>query len=459
MSKALSEPTKAIGRKFIASLAQRYVIDESGNFPRAITASGRNQNLSSLTFEFKPWAKGHADRRISADEYAPFMSGLETKIRGGLPRVCGISFKPVNTRSFVDSKGDTLLNTYLPYAPERPANYAECKVILDAYADRVFHQSAQDRKHVLQVCGDTIQNPARRTQHGTIIRGHQGTGKSSVINLLRVAQGGRYVWSENEYAPAFKQFSEVLPNHTVVAFDDATAGKNTYEDLKLATTRDTANVEIKGVQAVVERDVFARIWVISNRQRPFPLPADDRRFYVTEFLDHLHDFTESEAYYEGFTAFWKNPDNAAAIHWWFRDIDLSDFKPGSCIKTEARKQLIAMSTSSADSAILEFVGGTEISHIDGDGITQTETPPVQTVFHESQLAAYLKERRIPDMPPDMLRRKLTEAGYEEKRLIVGTCNGGKQIDVWRKITPGQTRAPKLSDSQVLTISAAYNGAF
>lgn len=437
MSKALSEPTKAIGRKFIASLTQRYAIDESGNFPRAIAASGRSQNLSSLTYEFKPWAKGHADRHVPPDEYAPFMSGLETKIRGGLPRVCGISFKPVNTRSFMDSKGDVLLNTYIEYAPERPANFEACKLVLDAHADRLFHQSAQDRKHVLQVCGDTIQNPARRTQHGIIMRGFPGTGKSSVVELLKVAQGGRYVWSENDYAPAFKQFSEVFANNTVVAFDDATAGKNTPEDLKLAVTRATVNVEIKGVQAVIERDVFARIFVLSNKQRPFLLPSDDRRFYVTEYLDHLHDLAESEAYYEGFTAFWKNPDNAAGIHWWFRDIDLSDFKPSSCIKTEARKQLIAMSISSADSAILEFLGGTEISHIDGDGITQTETPPVQVVFHESQLAAHLKQCRIPDMPLDMLRRKVSEAGYEEKQRVVGTCNGGKQIPLWQKIVPGQ----------------------
>ena len=457
MSKALSETTKAIGRKFIASLAQRYAIDESGNFPCAIAPSGRSQNLPSLTFDFKPWAKGHADRRIPADEYALFMSGLETKIRGGLPRVCGISFRPVNTRSFVDSKGDTLLNTYIEYAPERPANYAECKVILDAYADRLCHQNAQDRKIVFQFAADTIQNPARRTQWGIAMRGHQGTGKSSVISLLRVAQGNRYVWSEADYTPAFKQFSEVLPNHTVVAFDDATAGKSTYEDLKLATTRDTANVEIKTKQTVVERDVYARIWIINNRKRPFLMPTDDRRFYVTEYLDHLHDLAESEAYYEGFTAFWKNPDNAAAIHWWFRDIDLSDFKPGSCVKTEARKQMIAMSTSSADSVISEFLGGTEISHIDGDGITQTATPPVQTVFHENQLTHFLAERRIPDMPPDMLRRKLTEAGYEPARRVVGKCNDGNQIDVWQKPTPGKKREAKLTADQVATISAAYVG--
>lgn len=456
MSKALSEPTKAIGRKFIASLAQRYVIDESGNFPRAITASGRNQNLASLTFDFKPWANGHTDRRIPADEYAPFMAGLETKIRGGLPRVCGISFKPVNTRSFMDSKGDVLLNTYIEYAPERPANYAECKVILDAHADRLFHQSVQDRNHVLQVCGDTIQNPARRTQHGIVMRGSPGTGKSSLIELLKVAQGGRYVWSENDYAPAFKQFSEVFANHTVVAFDDATAGKNTPEDLKLAVTRATVNVEIKGVQAVIERDVFARIFVLSNKHRPFLLPADDRRFYVTEYIEHLHDLADSEAYYEGFTAFWKDAANAAGIHWWFRDIDLDDFKPNSCVKTAARKQLIAMSTSSADSAISEFLGGTEISYIDSDGITQIEMPPVQTVFIEKQVTEYLAHRRIPDMPLDMLRKKLGESGYKEARRIVGKCNGGKQIDVWQQIAK---RSQTLTIDQVATISAAYNASF
>lgn len=459
MPSNLSEPTKKIRRKFIAHLSQRYVIDESGNYPRAISASGRHQNLSSLTFEFTPWAKGHADRRIPETEFSLFIAGLENAIRGGLARVCGISFKPVNERSFLDSKGDMLLNTYQHYSPERPVNYEAAKAVLDDYAARLFHQNPDDKKHVLQFCGDVVQNPGRRPQWGVIMRGYPATGKSSLVSLLKVALGGRYVWSENDYAPAFKQFSEVLPNNTVVSFDDATASKNTYEDLKLAVTRSTANVEIKGVQTILEREVYARIFVISNSHRPFVMPADDRRFYVTEYLDHLHDVTDSEAYYENFTAFWKNPENAAAIHWWFMDIDVNAFMPHACIKTQARTQLIAMSTSSADTAIAEFLGGKEVSYIDTHGITQTETPPVQTVFHENQLTVFLTERRVAELPPDMLRRKLTEAGYEEKRRPVGSCNGGKQIFLWQKIVPGQKRAPALTDAQIEAISDAYTASF
>lgn len=459
MTAKLTEPTKRLRSEFVAHLARRYVVDESGNYPRAISASGRHQNLSSLTFEFAPWAKGHPERRVPEVEFVPFMTGLETAIRSGLARVCGISFKPVAERSFVDAKGDTLLNTYLPYAPERPQNYPEVKAALDDYADRLFHQSASDKKHVLGLCADIVVNPARRPQWGVVMRGMSGTGKSSLIGLLKVATGGRYVWSENDYAPVFSQFSEVLPNNLVVCFDDATATKNTYEDLKLAVTRDTANVQIKGVQSVLERDVFARVFVLSNSHRPFVMPADDRRFYVTEYLTHLHDLSDSEAYYERFTAFWKNPDNAAGIYWWFRDLASPDFTPHACMKTEARTQLIAMSTSSADTAIAEFLGGQEVSYIDANDVTVTETPAVQTVFHESQLEQHLQARRVPDLPPDMLRRKLTEAGYELKRRAVEGCNSGKQIDLWQKIVPGQRRAPPLTPEQVAAISDAYNTTF
>jgi hypothetical protein len=63
------------------------------------------------------------------------------------------------------------------------------------------------------------------------------------------------------------------------------------------------------------------------------------------------------------------------------------------------------------------------------------------------------------MPVDMLRRKLTEAGYEEKRRTVEGCNSGKQIDLWQKIVPGQKRAPTLTDDEVTDIAAAYNASF
>lgn len=459
MTSKLTEPSKRIRREFVAHLAQKYVIDESANFPRAIVASGRTQNLSSLTFEFKPWAKGHQDRRIPDEEFGPFMSGLESAIRGGLERVCGISFKPVDQRSFVDPKGDRLLNTYLPYTPNRPMNYEAAKTVLDDYAARLFHQSEEDKKHVLQFCGDIVANPARHPQWGVIMRGFSGTGKSSLIGLLKVALGGRYVWSENDYSPAFSQFSEVFPNNLVVCFDDATAGKSTYEDLKLAVTRDTANVQIKSVQNVLERDVFSRVFVLSNSHRPFVMRSDDRRFYVTEYLGHLHDLEDSERFYEQFTAFWRNPENAAAIHWWFRDLASPDFTPHACVKTDARKQLIAMSTSSADTAIMEFLGGQEVSYLDANGTQITETPPVKSVFHQRQLDAFLECRQITQMPDDMIRRKLTEAGYEEKRRVVAGCNDGKQIDLWQRLVPGQRRSPGLTEEEVFAITSAYNDSF
>lgn len=459
MTSKLTEPSKRIRSDFIADLARTYVIDESGNFPRAIVASGRTQNLSSLTFDFKPWAKGHSDRRVPDGEFTPFMSGLESAIRGGLERVCGISFKPVDQRSFVDSKGDKLLNTYLPYTPSRPANFEAARAVLDDYATRLFHQSDEDKKHVLQFCGDIIVNPARHPQWGVIMRGTSGTGKSSLIGLLKAALGGRYVWSENDYGPAFSQFSEVLPNNLVVCFDDATAGKSTYEDLKLAVTRDTANVQIKGVQNVLERDVFSRLFVLSNTHRPFVMRSDDRRFYVTEYLQHLHNLEDSEDFYEKFTAFWRNPDNAAAIHWWFRDLTSPEFTPHACVRTDARKQLIAMSTSSADTAIMEFLGGREVSYLDANGTQITETPPVKGVFHQRQLDAFLAGRQIPELPSDMTRRKLTEAGYEEKRRVVAGCNDGKQIDLWQKLVPGQKRSPALTDDEAIAITSAYNDSF
>lgn len=459
MALQLSEKTKQIRRDFIAHLSRKYVIDESGNYPRAISASGRRQNLSSLTFEFSPWARENYDRRIVDDEFKPFMTGLESAIRGGLARVCGISFKPVNERSFVDSKGDVLLNTYLPYAPERPDNYAEAKAFLDEYAARLFHQNGEDKKHVLQFFADIVQNPTRRPQWGIMMRGRTGTGKSSLISLVKVAFGGRYVWSENDYAPAFKQFAEVLPNNMVVCFDDATASKSTYEELKLAITRDTANVEIKGEQTIVEREVYGRVLVLSNSHRPFIMSADDRRFYVTEYLDHLHNLEESEAYFEKFTSFWKNPDNAAAIHWWFRDMDLTGFTAHSCVKTEARKQVIAMSTSSADTAIAEFLGGKEISFTDEHGAAKTEIPLLKEVFHEGQLVQFLKDRQIDNMPGDMLRRKLSESGYELKRRTVPGCNNGKQIPLWQKIVSGKQRNRSLTDEEIAAISDVYNCTF
>ncbi|MGO4332487.1 primase-helicase family protein [Cupriavidus sp. M-11] len=111
----------------------------------------------------------------------------------------------------------------------------------------------QDRKHVTQVMADIVQNPCRRPQHGLIVTGEQGTGKSTLFRIVRAALGGRHVY-DGTYGSALSSFSEVFVKNLLVVVDDDVGRKDTYERLKSNITKTETSVEIKGVQEAAERN-------------------------------------------------------------------------------------------------------------------------------------------------------------------------------------------------------------
>jgi hypothetical protein len=385
--------------------------------------------IESFRYDFPAWAKAKGVR-VDTNNYADFLKTLTDRLIYLLPRVNGVSFKPVPDPIFSSPSGLKYANTYVPFRPDVPSEF-EMPEILTEYLDRVF-MNDQDRKFVIQWLADIIQNPLRRPQWAICITGLPGTGKSSIYRLVKAALGGRYVWNHNTYDSAFKQFSEVLPNHLLVAFDDAPAGSNTYELLKLAITCSTREVEIKGEQKRVSREVFARILVCSNDVRPLSLDESDRRFYCTEYSTHKIDPEETAAFFVRFNEWIESPDTPAIIYHWLMNVDLSDFKPGSTIQTPTHAAMVGLSTSVFERCLKDFISA-------DDG----ESP----VFLRQTLLRHLSQQGFKNPNLDSIKLKMDKLGYEESRRVVKGCNYGKKVYLWQLKPKNSVRAPSLTPEQ------------
>jgi hypothetical protein len=286
--------------------------------------------------------------------------------------------------------------------------------ILQEYLDRAFSND-QDRKVVVQFMADIIQNPTKRPQWGLILTGVQGSGKSTVIELVKAALGGNYVWSGNSYTPVFEKFSEALPDNLLVCFDDAPAKADTYEKLKRAITCSEVEVEIKGQQNRVEREVYARVVICSNNPRPPSV--------------HRESPEETAQFFEKFIT-WKE-ENVLAIYHWLVSVDLTGFSRGSCIKTSTHATMVGMSTSVLDDAVSNFVD-------DREG----------QAFHPNALYRYLKNLGIPVGAVDLIKSTLAKYGYESSRRRVRGIEG--QISIYQPASIG--KAAPLSEAEISAIA-------
>lgn len=390
-------------------------------------------NLKEIELGFSEWARAHK-HYVSTDEYSDFVNGLQGRIMERLPRVVGRGMRPTEERVYKSHRGATLANTYIPYRPARSAAF-EMPEILQEYLDRLF-PDAQEQKTVVEFSADIVQNPELRPQWALILTGDQGSGKSSLVSLIRTALNERYVWSGNSYTPVFEKFSEVLPDNLVVCFDDAPSNADTYERLKRAVTCAEVEVEIKGQQNRVEREVYARIIICSNNPRPLRLERGDRRFYCPAPCKHAIDADETARFFEEFLP-WKER-NAEAIYHWLASVDLSSFVRGSCTKTATHALMVDMSASVLDDAVEAFIQ-------DKQGMA----------FHPKSLYSHLRHLGISTNAPDLIKATVAKFGYESARRRVDGIEN--QLNIFQPIRTG--RAPSFTQAEIDSICNAHLDTF
>lgn len=399
--------------------------------------SERESNFDLLAAQFGAFAER---KRIRVKDYPKFLESLRSRVLPRLPVIQGDTFRPV-PQKFVTQGAATLANTYKPFAPPRPADddAAPFRELLG----RLFPDK-DEQKWVVQYLAHIIQKPMERPQYGLLITGEGGTCKSLLIKSVIRALGGNHGWQRSEWQQVSGRFSEVLPNNLVVCLDDSDEKlpKDAAEHLKEKVTCTHSHVEGKGEQKLVKREVYARIVILSNKPRPLRLDGDanQRRWYCPARISHQKDKDDSAEFGARYHAWLEQPDTAAKLYWYFKDVSLEGFTVGRCPWTETNRQMAEASVSQLD------------RHIDDFLQDRTSDDGVQPIFHESTLLAYLTHNGQRNVNTDSIKMKLTERGYDNsKRRKLGPPKAQKDVRVWQ---PVATRSRSLTPDEEAEIKDA-----
>jgi hypothetical protein len=408
-------------KEFASALAEEsWCLDVSGtNKPAALHAlSNRSACAEAFAYEFKTWA-GQNGIEITGTS-KDFWKTLSFQVAQELPRIYGSTFRPVDEK-FLLCDGIRLANIYVPFRPE-PFEDGEGRAMVDELFERLFPDPLE-RTTVLQFFAHIIQKPLERPQWGLLITGEGGTGKTRLVELAEMALGNRHRWRENDYKLISKQFSEILPNNLLVTFDDATATAQTYEDLKHSMTKSRQEVEIKGQQKKISREVYARIVILSNSERPLQI-EDDRRFFVPSPCTHRVDREESAAFFERFSEWLGGPQASPFLFHYFSGVDLRDFNPNRTVRT---KTLLRMEG---------VTDGAQLKELAGELAGKLE------IFHELEIADHIRRHGV-DATSKQLCQALCKAGFVQRRRL-HPCGKG-QLQLWCPATMRRTRS--LTDDE------------
>ncbi|WP_296819566.1 DUF5906 domain-containing protein [Brevundimonas sp.] len=174
---------------------------------------------------------------------------------------------------------DERLNLWRPGGVDpRPGSWAHIETLLETLLPE-----AKDRDHLLDLLAFLVQRPGEKVNHMPVIRGIQGSGKSTIEHIVKALVGDHNCRVAQGSSLAGRFWAD-LTNTQVLVFEETSHEERSEvaTRIKELVTARHIQVEEKGIpfyQARTPDLVFA----ISNEQLPFRLEPGDRRFWIPEY--------------------------------------------------------------------------------------------------------------------------------------------------------------------------------
>ena len=147
-------------------------------------------------------------------------------------------------------------------------------------------------EYLLNYYAHIIQRPEQKTNVCLLIQGRQGTGKTTIAELLmKNLLGKKYVFDTPDIEKICGRFNGIVQGKILGVLNEAT-GKDTFsiiDKIKDSITREDVVMEFKGIDPVVIKDYCNYIYT-TNNINPVKIDEDDRRFQIMECSDkHKND--------------------------------------------------------------------------------------------------------------------------------------------------------------------------
>lgn len=303
---------------------------------------------------------------IQSDSYillSYYRSQGGSKLKEGDPLplnfVTGDSFKPLGPRILPGN----LLNLW--QAPQlQPSDQ---KVMKDQVAPFLefltrWFPDTEERAYFTRWMAWAVRYPNRRLIVTPLLRSDHSTGKGFFAECLMTGLLGRKSVANTTLKSVVGDFNEVLEGKTFVVIDELyRSGEATANALKSIQGNSTFTLNRKH-QPIVSVENYLNFIVTSNDLVPLDLEAEDRRFWVPQFIKHRVDINETGHFLNAKLRPWLEVDGFQLVRDYLEQIDLTNFYPTSpAPMTTSKKEMIGFSPrEELAEFVAEYIGDVRV---------------------------------------------------------------------------------------------------
>jgi len=196
---------------------------------------------------------------------------------------------------------------------------------IDMFLKVVNSLTKDESDYFLKWIARLFQKPNDKPLTSPVIQSEeQGTGKNSLFELLKLIMGEQYFFmTEDPQKDLFSQFSTAFDKRKLVIIDecDGNSTMTNHNKLKAKITSNTINVERKGLQSVVQKNL-AGVVFLTNNKVPVKVEKHDRRFFAYDSSNRLKN--DKEFWDEWYNTYITNKNNQKTIYDYLMNIDISN---------------------------------------------------------------------------------------------------------------------------------------
>ena len=323
--------------------------------------------------------------------------GTELKLGENLPLnvVMGEGFRPLGPKIL---DGD-LLNLWR--APElEPSGRKVKQDQVGPFLEFLTRWLPDDEERVYFTCwmAWTVRYPHRRLIVTLLLRSDHGTGKGFFVECLMSGLLGKHSVANTGLKSVVGDFNEVLEGKTLVVIDELYKnGEATANALKSIQGNSTFTLNRKH-QPIVSIDNYINFIITSNDLVPLDLEAEDRRFWVPQFIKHRVDINETGHFLNAQLRPWLEADGFQLVRDYLEQIDLTSFYPTSpAPMTSSKKEMIG------------FTPREELAEFVAEYIGEAR------VIKASDIASAYKVETAKEATASAITKELSKLGCKQKR--------------------------------------------
>jgi hypothetical protein len=236
----------------------------------------------------------------------------------------GLAFQPY-AKNTADKSPKEYYNTFLPFTAE-PIKSDKCDISnFNRLINSLCGQDEACADYLLKYIADIFQNPSILPERAIIIKGEEGCGKDTLLDIIMKLMGRNYCHRTEDMNTVFGEFNEAIQDKIIVQFNEIEGkdAKKYEQKIKGLITKKDMYINIKGIRQFTHRNQL-RAFFFSNGKTPIQVQAGSRRWFIVkcdgelincvDFFDNLYDVDM------------ENQEWINTLMHYLMNIDLSNFK-------------------------------------------------------------------------------------------------------------------------------------